>query len=285
MTNTNNTNNLFKAELSTTEFDKLSKFIMSEYGIKMPPEKKIMLQSRLQKRLKSLNMNNFKDYLDYLFSPHGQSEEVIHMMDVVSTNKTDFFRESVHFDYMLTTALPSITTLSDSRNINIWSAGCSSGEEPYTIAITMSEFIETNPGYDYSIYCTDISTRMLQHALNGIYKEERVDDIPFVLKKKYFLKSKNREDKKVRVIKQLRNKTSYARLNLLDLSTTKDPKYQIIFCRNVLIYFDRPTQFKILSALCSNIVQGGYLFLGHSESISGFELPIKTQIPTVFQKI
>ena len=285
MSKTDYTNSLFKAELSNSEFDKLSKFIMSEYGIKMPPEKKVMLQSRLQKRLKFLNMSNFKDYLEYLFSPHGQSEEVIHMMDVVSTNKTDFFRESIHFDYMLTTALPKILKLGDSRNIEIWSAGCSSGEEPYTIAITMSEFKETHTNIDYRIFCTDISTKMLQHALNGVYKEERVVDIPFVLKKKYFLRSKNRDDQKVRVIKPLRDKTNYSRLNLLELPTTNTPKYHIIFCRNVLIYFDRPTQFKILNALCSNIVSGGYLFLGHSESISGFELPIKTQIPTVFQKI
>lgn len=285
MENNSNNTNLFKAELSQTEFSKLSQFIMQEYGIKMPPEKKVMLQSRLQKRLKSLNMSNFKDYLEYLFSPHGQSEEVIHMMDVVSTNKTDFFRESVHFDYMLTTALPTLTEQFGVKNIKIWSAGCSSGEEPYTIAITMSEFKETHPSLDYHIHSTDISTKMLQHAVSGIYKEERVEEIPFVLKKKYFLKSKNKEDKKVRVIKNLREKTSYARLNLLELSLVHEPTYNIIFCRNVLIYFDRPTQYKILSALCSNIISGGYLFLGHSESISGFELPIKTQIPTVFQKI
>lgn len=279
----NNNNKLFKAELSQAEFNKLSQFIMTEYGIKMPPEKKVMLQSRLQKRLKSLKMDNFKDYLSYLFSPHGQSEEVIHMMDVVSTNKTDFFRESVHFDYMLSTALPHITE-TFGNDIKIWSAGCSSGEEPYTIAITMNEFKEVNAGLNYSIYGTDISTKVLQHAVSGIYKEERIDDIPFVLKKKYFLKSKDRENKKVRVMQALRDKTSYARLNLLELKPTNNPTYHIIFCRNVLIYFDRPTQFQILNALCSNIIPGGYLFLGHSESISGFDLPITTKIPTVFQK-
>lgn len=280
-----NSNQLFKAELSPSEFTKLSSFIMTEYGIKMPPEKKIMLQSRLQKRLKSLGMTNFKDYLEYLFSPHGQSEEVIHMMDVVSTNKTDFFRESVHFDYMLSTALPQLTRKFNKEKIKIWSAGCSSGEEPYTIGITMSEYKETYAGLQYEIYCTDISTKVLQQAISGIYKEERIEDIPYVLKKKYFLRSKDRESKKVRAIKPLRDVMSFARLNLLDLTNTNTPSYHIIFCRNVLIYFDRPTQFKILSALCSNILPGGYLFLGHSESISGFELPIETQIPTVFKKI
>jgi chemotaxis protein methyltransferase CheR len=280
----NNVSKIFKAELSQAEFNKLSQFIMTEYGIKMPPEKKVMLQSRLQKRLKNLEIDNFKDYLEYLFSPHGMSEEVIHMMDVVSTNKTDFFRESVHFDYMLTTALPSIIEKHNSDRISIWSAGCSSGEEPYTIAITMSEFNETHPGVNYNIYATDISTKMLQHGVSGIYKEDRIIDIPLVLKKKYFLRSKDREAKKVRVINDLRNKIEYARLNLLDLPPVRQPKYHMIFCRNVLIYFDRPTQFKILTALTSNLLAGGYLFLGHSESISGFDLPITSQIPTVFLK-
>lgn len=280
-----NTPNFYSAELKQSEFNKLSQFIISEYGIKMPPEKRIMLQSRLQKRLKALGMDNFKDYLEYLFSPHGMSEEVIHMMDVVSTNKTDFFRESAHFDYMLSTALPQITSVMGTRNVNIWSAGCSSGEEPYTLAITMSEFIETNPGVTYDIFASDISTQVLKTAANAIYKEERVEDIPLTLKRKYFLKSKNREDKKVRVIQQLRNKVKYARINLLELQHAREPEYQIIFCRNVLIYFDRPTQHKILSALCSNIIPGGYLFLGHSESISGMDLPLKSLIPTVFSKI
>jgi chemotaxis protein methyltransferase CheR len=276
--------NIYNAELSLSEFSKLSRFIMSEYGIKMPIEKKIMLQSRLQKRLKNLGMNNFKDYIEYLFSPHGMSEEVLHMMDVVSTNKTDFFREPVHFDFLLSSVLPSMNKVFKSRNIKIWSAGCSSGEEAYTIAITMFEFMETNPSIDFSIYATDISTKMLKTAASGIYKDDKVKDIPYTLKKKYLLRSKDREDKKVRINSLLRSKIEFTRLNLLDLTTTNNPSYHIVFCRNVLIYFDRPTQFKILSALCSNILPGGYLFLGHSESISGFDLPITSQIPTVFLK-
>lgn len=281
----NNISQLYKAELSEHEFRKLSQFIMNEYGIKMPPEKKIMLQSRLQKRLKALNISNFKDYIEYLFSPHGMSEEVIHMMDVVSTNKTDFFRESAHFDYMLSDTLPNLINNNKYKQIKIWSAGCSSGEEPYTIAITMSEFIENFPEISYAITASDISTKMLQQAVNAIYKEERINDIPLVLKKKYFLRSKNREEKKVRVVTNLRSKIEFLRINLLELTPITQPKYQIVFCRNVLIYFDRPTQYKILKVLCSNLVPGGYLFLGHSESITGLELPLKSMIPTVFTKI
>lgn len=279
-----NLNNIYNTELTEQEFIKLSQYIMTEYGIKMPPEKKIMLQSRLQKRLKLLQINNFSDYISYLFSPHGMSEEVIHMMDVVSTNKTDFFRESAHFDFMLSNALPELAEKKTARKLKIWSAGCSSGEEPYTIAITMSEFIETHPGFDYEIFATDISTKMLENGVSGIYKAERINNLPFTIKKKYFLRSKNREEDKVRVMQNLRQKVSFSRLNLLELYPVREPSYHIIFCRNVLIYFDRPTQYQILTALCSHLVQGGFLFLGHSESIAGLELPVNTIIPTVFQK-
>jgi chemotaxis protein methyltransferase CheR len=279
----NNITKIFKTELTQGEFNKLSQFIMSEYGIKMPPEKKIMLQSRLQKRLKALGIDNFKEYLEYLFSPHGMSEEVIHMMDVVSTNKTDFFRESSHFDYMLSDALPTLLK-TGIKNFKVWSAGCSTGDEPYTIAITLSEFKENNPAIDFSIFASDISTQVLKIATDAIYNEDKIKDIPLSLKKKYFLRSKNHQEMKVRVVANLRNKVDFARINLLELNPTHSPSYHIVFCRNVLIYFDRPTQFKILTALSSNIIQGGYLFLGHSESISGLDLPLTPVVPTVFIK-
>jgi chemotaxis protein methyltransferase CheR len=276
---------VFHSELGDTEFQRLSKFIMTEYGIKMPPEKKVMLQSRLQRRLKALNLTNFKEYVDYVFSSEGQSEEVIHMMDVVSTNKTDFFRESAHFDYILSNILPELLIEKQVRNLKVWSAGCSSGEEPYTIAITLSEFKERHAAFDFSISASDISTQMLKKAATAIYPEERVADIPHSLKVKYLLRSKNREDKKVRVIPSLRNKINYFRQNLLYLPIVRDPEYHIIFCRNVLIYFDRQNQFAILSKLCMHLKTGGYLLLGHSESITGFDLPVESIRPTIFRKI
>lgn len=274
----------FQAELATPEFNRLSKFIMDEYGIKMPPEKKIMLQSRLQRRLKALQISNFKEYVDFVFSARGQIEEVIHMMDVVSTNKTDFFRESVHFDYLLSDALPDLFESQNQRNIAVWSAGCSSGEEPYTIAITLSEFKASHPGFDFTISASDLSTKMLNKAVSAIYSEERVKDIPQSIKLKYFLRSKDRENKKVRVIPELRNKLEFFRQNLLYLPMENHPKYSIIFCRNVLIYFDRNNQHEILSRLCTQLKPKGYLLLGHSESITGLDLPVKQIMPTVFKK-
>jgi chemotaxis protein methyltransferase CheR len=284
MGGTQNLEYLYKAELNPREFERLSKFIMKEYGIKMPPEKKIMLQSRLQKRLKALKIDNFKEYVEYVFSPTGQTEEVIHMMDVVSTNKTDFFRESAHFDYLLNEGIPILVNEMSTRNISIWSAGCSSGEEAYTIAITFSEFREKHPGFDFSISASDISTQMLKMGSEGMYNEDKVSEVPMSIKKKYFLKSKNKELKKVKVIGVLREKVSFYRQNLLYLSPVSQPVHDIIFCRNVLIYFDRNIQNNILVNLCSQLKPGGFLFLGHSESITGFGLPVNQIHPTIFRK-
>lgn len=273
-----------KAELSESEFTRLSNFIMAEYGIKMPPEKKIMLQSRLQKRLRALNLTAFNQYIEYLFSPEGQSEEVIHMMDVVSTNKTDFFRESTHFDYLLSEVLPEFFDKSGLYKIKVLSAGCSSGEEPYTLAITLSEFKEHRPGFDFSIEAADISSQMLQKAVLAIYPEEKIAELPQVIKVKYFLKSKNKDERKVRVINELRDKVHFYRQNMLYFPTTNQPEFDIIFCRNLLIYFDRSNQLLILDKLCTHLKQGGYLFLGHSESITGLDLPVEQIKPTIFKK-
>ena len=275
----------YKAKLNTREFARLSEFIMQEYGIKMPPVKKVMLQSRLQKRLKELNISSFKDYVDYLFSQKGQKEEVIHMIDVVSTNKTDFFREPVHFEYLLSTVLPELYNQEYENGIKIWSAGCSSGEEPYTIAITLSEFAQGRFDFNYSIFATDISTKMLSMAQDAIYKEEKIECIPINLKRKYFLRSIKRDEKKVRVIPEIRKRVYFQRLNLISERFNTPHTYDIIFCRNVLIYFDRDVQQNILSKLCMKLRTNGFLFLGHSESITGLDLPLKHIQPTIFRRI
>lgn len=278
-------NDIYKAELSNDDFNKLSSFIYTESGIKMPPVKRIMLQSRLQKRLKELKMSSFHEYCSYIFSKEGMNNEIIHMLDVVSTNKTDFFREPVHFDFLTATVLPELVSASKHRNIKIWSAGCSSGEEPYTIAIVLSEFMETNSTVDFSILGTDISTKILQKAIDAVYKEERVEGIPLNLKRKYFLRSKDRENPSVKVGAILRNKVRFDRLNFMDNSYGIHESFDIVFCRNVLIYFDRETQEKVIGKICTKLNTGGYFFLGHSESIMNMNLPLKQIKPTIFQKI
>ena len=279
-------NQYYKIKLSNNDFNKLSNFINSNYGIKMPKAKRIMLQSRLQKRLKELNFTSFKQYCDYLFSAKGQEEEVIKMMDVVSTNKTDFFREPAHFNF-LKKDIPNnyINNHSSNKNLKIWSAGCSSGEEAYTLAIILSELKNQYPEIFFSILATDISTKMLDKASLAIYDENKIDTIPLELKKKYFLKSKDHSKNKVRVIKELRNKVNFSRLNFMDNYYKVHGKFDCIFCRNTLIYFDHETQEKVINKLCLSLKKDGYFFLGHSESINNMNVPLKQIQPTIFKKI
>lgn len=277
---------IYKATLSNEDFKRLSTFIFKEYGIKMPEVKRTMLQSRLHKRLRELNMTNYKDYVDFVFSKEGQGNEVIHMIDVVSTNKTDFFREPVHFEFLHSTVLPELLNNErPNRFIKVWSAGCSSGEEPYTLAMSLSEYMLEHPGFDYSIFATDISSRILKSAVDAIYKENRVEMLPIQLKKRYLLKSKDRTNPTVRIIPDLRRRVTFQRLNFMDSQYNAPDNMDIIFCRNVLIYFDRETQEKVINKLCTKLKPDGFFFLGHSESITNFDVPLKQLKPTIFRKI
>jgi chemotaxis protein methyltransferase CheR len=284
--NINSLSATYKLQMPDSVFNRLSQFIYSQYGIKMPPAKKIMLQSRLQKRLRELNMNSYEQYCDFVFSKDGEAMELVHMIDVVTTNKTDFYREPTHFDFLSQTILPEFVAREKNRApLKIWSAGCSSGEEVYTISIVISDFIEKHRGPDYSIFGTDISSSILTKAVNAIYTEERASNIPLETKKKYFLRSKDRDKPTVRLIPEIRKKASFQRLNFMDENYNINDTFDIIFCRNVLIYFDRDTQQKVINRLCGNLRTGGYFFLGHSESITGMKVPLVQLKPTIFMKV
>lgn len=275
----------YKLQLTDDEFKRLSALIYKESGIKLPPIKKVMLQCRLQKRLKHLNIGSFKAYIDYLFSREGFDSEIIHMLDVVSTNKTDFFREPAHFQFLTTELLPEYYVANKSSIFKVWSAGCSSGEEPYTLAMVLFEFAETHPGFNFSIFATDISTQILQTAIDAIYKEEKVEGIPLTLKRKYMLRSKDRTNPTIKMAPHVRSKVTFARLNLMDSSYNTKSLFDVIFCRNVLIYFDRNTQEAVINKLCQRIEPNGYLILGHSESILNMDVPLKQVKPTIYRKV
>lgn len=274
--------------LSPKEFDRLSEFIVTHCGIKMPPAKKIMLQSRLQKRLRALGMESFKHYCDFVLgSPEGAGE-LLHMIDAVTTNKTDFFREPVHFQFLAETALPEYMSEAAglaTKKFTVWSAGCSSGEEPYTLAIVLNEFVSQHSGFQYSIIATDISTKVLEKARLGIYDQHLVAGIPLGLKQKYFLRSKDRDKGLVRVVPELRSRITFQRLNLMQERLMISEPVDAIFCRNVIIYFDRVTQCDLLTRLCTCLKTGGYLFLGHSETVHGFDLPLMRISSTIYRKI
>ncbi len=270
--------------MSPRDFSRLSGFIYEEVGIKMPPAKKTMLESRLQKRLRALDMKSFSDYCDYLFSPRGTELELVQMIDLVTTNKTDFFREPEHFDYLVRTVLPEWQARHGTRTFTIWSAGCSTGEEPYTLAMVLSEYAESHPGFAFQILATDISTRVLEKAKLAIYASDRVDPVPMPLKKKYLLRSKDRSNDLVRITPELRNRVRFRRLNFMDSDFGMREQMDVIFCRNVIIYFDRATQERLLNRFYRHMAHRSHIFMGHSETLNGLDVPLTMVHPTVYRR-
>ena len=276
-----------QVRITDKEFLHLGEFIHREYGIKMPPVKKIMLESRLQKRLKTLGMKSFSEYSKYLFSKEGIRDELIHMVDMVTTNKTDFFRESQHFSYLTSHAIPELAAEYGAgyrRPLKLWSAGCSSGEEPYTLAMVLADYATMNEGFRFEILASDISSRMLEHASRAIYDESKVAPVPVMMKKRYLLRSKDRDKGLVRIVPELRAMVSFRRINFMEGDFGLRELMDIVFCRNVIIYFDKPTQERLLNRLASHIAPGGFIFMGHSETLSGLNVPLRPVAPTVYRK-
>lgn len=274
-------NEFLTSKLSVPQFNKLGQFIHTNYGIQMPDSKKVLLEGRLQKRIKINSLKNFTEYIEFLFSDSGKTRELPFFIDAVSTNKTDFYREPHHFEFLREEFLPNF--VKNSTHLKIWSAAASSGEEPYTIAIELREFMEKSVGFTYEMLGTDISTEILQKASKGIYDEKRVEVIPLHIKRKYFLRSKNREKKTVKVAPILKNNLRYRTLNLTVPLIGIPSDFDIIFCRNVLIYFNRDVQEKVINALCAKLKPGGYLLLGHSESTTGIKAPVTQVAPTIYK--
>lgn len=268
------------ATLSGKDFSRLKEFIYAHCGINITDVKRTMLEARLQKRLKLLGMPSFSSYCDYLFSRDGLNNELTNMIDVVTTNKTDFFREPAHFQYLTEKALPDIMLkCGNQKVISVWSAGCSSGEEPYTLAMVLKE-----TGCRFIILATDISTRVLDKAKLAIYEEDKILPIPNDLKRKYLLKSKNPQKKLYRVVGDLREAIRFRRLNFMDEDFGFREKMDIIFCRNVIIYFDKSTQERLLNRFCNYLAPHGYIFMGHSETLFGMDVPLTQVAPTVYRR-
>ena len=269
--------------ISKRNFDRLARYIYDYSGIKMPQSKLTMLEGRLRRRLRATGIASFDDYCDYLFNEDGIEYEAVYLIDAVTTNKTDFFREARHFDYMTESALPALAKLGY-RNLRLWSSACSTGAEPYTIAMVMQEFVERRNDLDYSILATDLSTDVLQTAHQGIYPADLVAPVPSEMMRKYVMRSVRPGNSEVRISPKLRSRIGFARMNLMDAKYPVGDPMHIIFCRNVLIYFDKPTQAAVLSRLTDCLIPGGYMFIGHSESITGIDLPLEQVSNTVFQK-
>lgn len=270
--------------MSDKVFQRLSSFIHERVGIKLPPSKRTMLEARLQKRLRLLNYPSYESYVDYVFSDVGMEKELRNLIDVVTTNTTEFFREPKHFDYLVKGVLPDWIRRHGNRRLNLWSAGCSIGMEPYTLAMVLSDFSEQFGGFSFHILATDISSRALQTAVKAVYDEDRISSVPDVLCKKYLLRSKDRSKKLIRIAPEIRSLVEFQRLNFMEQFSFSNP-LDVIFCRNVIIYFDKPTQERLFKQFCECLRPGGFLFIGHSESLAGMNLPLVQAAPTVYRRV
>lgn len=256
---------------------RISAYIEDTFGIKMSEAKKPLLTGRLSKRLRILKINSYGEYFNYIHSVEGRDEFRI-FTDLVSTHETHFFRENGHFEFLSTTGLPALVNRGQGLDVplNIMSAACSTGEEVYSAACTIEEFAAVNSysNFRYRITGTDLSSNVINTAAKGIYETDDINRVP-VKYRKYFMKSRNSSKKLIRVIPEIRTRTRFIEMNLLDDSFTFDCVFDIIFCRNVMIYFSKENQRKVVEHLCRFLNPGGYLLVGHSENLLGLDLPIK----------
>ncbi len=272
------------SHLTDAQFDTLSTLVKRVAGINLHDGKKELVKSRLNKRLRSLNLNSFDEYIDYLAADKS-AVEMTAMLDAISTNLTSFFRENSHFEFLADTELPRIVAQAahGGRRIRIWSAGCSSGEEPYTIMMCLMENLPDASRWDVKLLATDLSTQVLSRAKQGLYTEERVASIPLALRSRYFRPVRHGSETLYQVNDDIRRKITFARVNLMDDWPMRGP-FDVIFCRNVMIYFDKPTQERLVNRYWDLLAPDGLLFIGHSESLTGVKHRFRYVQPTVYQR-
>ena len=275
--------------LSALAFKRIADFIGQEVGIKLPPAKRIMVEGRLRKRVRALGLSRLDDYSALLFQGGGLAAERIHLINAVTTNKTDFFREPEHFELLRDRLVPELLALRKAERqplLKIWSAASSTGVEAYTLAMVLADLASQRRDFRFSILGTDISTAVLKQGLCAVYAADLVAPVPAAMQQRYLMTSRKADLRpNVRIVPELRRLVRFLRLNLMDSSYPFDHDVDVIFLRNVLIYFEKSDQEKVIQRLVSHLRPGGYLLLGHSESMIGTAVRMRPVAPAVFQKI
>lgn len=266
--------------ITTEEFQRFRALIYDNSGISLNDQKQTLLVSRLSKRLQDLGVKTFSEYYR-MVTEDATRDEFTHMLDLISTNKTDFFREPQHFDFLRSRILPG---LAETRQIRIWSSACSTGEEPYTIAITLYEGVSDPAQWDCKILASDLSTRVLAKAALGVYDQKCFRDMPPDVLRRHFLRGRGDSEGLFKAKPHLAAMIQFRRLNLMDGQFPIRAPLDLIFCRNVMIYFDRPTQEKLVNKFHGYLKPGGYLFIGHSESLQWVKHPFRVVAPTIYYK-
>jgi len=276
-------------QLSPRDFQKIAGLVTCHSGIKLPSNKHSMLEGRVRKRARSAGFRSIHDYCAHLFAGGGVATELPHLIDVATTNKTDFFREPQHFQLMETRMLPELLLRRRGQNrgnpaIKVWSAACSNGAEAYTIAMVLADAALARRDFDWSILGTDISRRILIEARQAIYLADMVQPVPAPKQSRYIMTGRCETPMpRVRIVPELRQRARFAPLNLMDVAYPFDTDFDIIFLRNVLIYFEKQDQKAVVTRLCRHLRPGGYLLLGHAESMIGMELGLRQIAPATFQ--
>ncbi|MFH6954513.1 MAG: CheR family methyltransferase [Pseudoalteromonas spongiae] len=264
--------------LTDQEFELIAKMVYEACGIVLGSHKREMVYSRLARRIRALNLASFAQYITYL--DQHKRDEFSHFINAITTNLTSFFREPYHFDFLRETLIPQILERNkSSRRVRIWSAGCSTGEEPYTIAMTLADKFPSN--WDVKILATDLDSNVLAKASAGEYAENSITGLDNGLKKRFFLRNKQSGLFKVRP--ELRDKIYFKRLNLLQEWPMKG-EFDVIFCRNVVIYFDQPTKELLFQRYAAQLCSQGHLFLGHSESMNKTQTEFVALGKTMYRK-
>ncbi|MBZ0164110.1 MAG: chemotaxis protein CheR [Notoacmeibacter sp.] len=275
--------------LREADFNRIAALIGSRTGIKLPPAKRLMVEGRLRRRVRSLGFADLTDYCRFLFEENGLNDELVHVIDAVTTNKTDFFREEGHFTVLANKLVPSLLSLrraGSTPKLKLWSAASSNGAEAYTIAMVLADLVASrNINLQFVVLGTDISTRMLAAGEKAVYPAEMIGPVPAGMKQRYLMhgRSQSRQSE-VRIVPELRRHVRFRRLNLMDESYPVERDVDVIFLRNVLIYFEKETQEVVVSRLMGHLRPGGFLVLGHSESMIGTSLSLTQWAPGVFQK-
>jgi chemotaxis protein methyltransferase CheR len=273
------------AQLSDADYDFLCRLVYDRSRIHLGPDKRVLVSSRLSKRLRQLNLAGYSEYCARLRSPAGV-DELQMVIDHISTNHTHFFREQKHFDHLREKVLPAWKTDPATRGETfcVWSAASSTGEEPYTIAVTLAENLAPAETGAWRIDASDISTRVLDVARRGVYDAERLAGMSPELVRRHFQMGVNEWEGQFRVKPELRGRVQFHHLNLLEPPYPFAQPFHVIFCRNVMIYFDRATQTDLVAHLTKWLLPGGYLFVGHSESLGNIKHTLKAVQPAVYQK-
>jgi len=271
-------------EFTDADFIKISRLVYEQCGINLHDGKKELVKARLGKRIRSGQFSSFREYFDYVVNDQS-GEEMIQLLDSISTNFTHFFRENQHFEYLKHDFIPAHKSRigSGPKKLRIWSAGCSTGEEPYSIAITLLESLPPGSGWDIKILATDLSTKVLTAAQSGVYLREKIQSLSSDLVRKYFLRGENRWQNYVKIKQQVKSIITFQRLNFMQSFSFHEP-FDCIFCRNVMIYFDLETRTHLVNRFFENLGKGGIFFIGHSESLSGMEHPFHYVKPAIYKK-